>query len=219
MSELVDAVQKADLEPLLFIYNQGDRRRLLERDRITGNTLLHTLAEAFEPGSTYPVTEDRRMDVAKFLVEKAGVDIKIKNNYNETALDIANRKHGKQNLLSTYFGRREPALLSRFTVIEREAFKTHLFDSIRSGNMQAFTKELETIAGDFNVSELEDSEGNHLLMVAVKNQKMPFIRMLVADSRFAFNLGHINHTGQTVYDLVADLETENLLRQLEESKK
>jgi hypothetical protein len=133
-------------------------------------------------------------------------------------MDISNRKYGKNNLLSRYFGFREPQLLSRFTVIEKEAFRTQLFEHLAKGDMKAFLAELDTIAADFNAGELVDEKGNTLLMRAVAEKKMPFIRLLLNETRLKFDWKAANKDGQTVHDLVPDMMVENLLRDAELAK-
>lgn len=218
MSMLRDAVIKADLGTLKLALSHGDRRSLLDIDSVTGNTLLHDVADAFEPGGSYPVTETRRMDVVKFLVETAGIDIKTKNSRNETALDIANRKYGKNNLLSQYFGLREPTLVARYTPIQIEEKRHQLFDFIVENNIEAFQSQLNALADDIDLGQLQDEAGNTLLIAAVKHKKRMFIMALVGNKRHKIQLNAQNHEGKTAFDFVDDIGMETLLRSAENTE-
>lgn len=215
MSIYRDAVVKADLDTLRQAHSQGNIRSLKDIESVTGNTLLHDVAEAFEPGGSYPITESRRMEVVKFLVETVGIDIKTKNSRNETALDIANRKYGKNNLLSQYFGLREPTLAARYTPIQVEEKRHQLFDLINENKLDAFKEQLDALADDIDLGQLQDELGNTLLINAVKEKKRMFIIMLISSKRYKTNLNAANHEGKTAFDFVDDIGMETLLRNAE----
>jgi len=215
MTKLHDYVHQGNIEALHSVLKRDSKVAFKEIHPITGDSLLHEAVKAFEAGKMRPVSEDRRLEVALFLVKEAEIPLSVENFGGITPHKMAHEKYGQKNKMTYLLDELSGNKSKKIETIQSDAIEQRLFQVARSGNILDMQEEIETLSGSVNFDKLRDYLGNTLLMIATLADKNSMIRLLINDERLNIDILAKNRDGETAWDIAQSIEAEEILRDAE----